>query len=53
MTTQEKRRQRRAHRITARELVRGGTFLNPTAPIGSIPWVAAQWHLGQARRLGR
>ena len=51
MTSREKRRARRAHRTAARELIRCGTFLNARAPVGSITWTAAGWHLQQARNL--
>lgn len=53
MNTRDKRRRRRSHRHAARQLLRGGTFLNAIAPVGSIPWLAAQWHLDQARAIGR
>ncbi len=49
----DKRKHRREHRQAARQLINGGTLFNARAPVGSIPWVAAQWHRQQARRVGR
>jgi hypothetical protein len=51
MNTRLRKRAKRAHRSTARKLLRGGTLLNATAPVGSIPWNVAQWHMRQARFL--
>ena len=49
----DKRRRRRQHRKAARALIAGGTLFNGSAPPGSIPWCAAQWHLLMARRWKR
>jgi hypothetical protein len=49
----DKRKRRRAHRRAARDLINGGTLFNARAPVGSIPWGVARWHLKQARYLGR
>jgi hypothetical protein len=50
----DKRKRRNQHRTAARQLIKDGTFLNPgCAPRGSIPGVMAQWHLNNARWLGR
>lgn len=51
--TSDKRKMRRHHRWAARKLILGGTLLNGSAPVGSTPWLAAQWHLERARYLGR
>jgi hypothetical protein len=48
----DRRKRKRQHRKAAKALIDGGTLLNATAPRGSTPWVVAQWHLAQARRLG-
>lgn len=47
----DRRKRRGQHRRMARELLGGGTLLNPTAPKGSVPYAVAQWHLAQARLL--
>lgn len=47
--TTDKRKQRRFHRKAARSLVNAGTLLNAKAPIGSTPWMVAQFHLRRAR----
>ena len=47
----DRRKRRRQHRQAARQLIGAGTLLNAKAPRGSNPWVAAQWHLFQARYL--
>lgn len=49
ITTRERKRERRASRKAARDLVRGGTLFNARAPVGSIPWSVARWHLRNAR----
>lgn len=46
---EDKRRVRREHRTAARDLIRGGTLFNARAPIGSTPWMVAQWHRQRAR----
>lgn len=45
----DKRKRRRQHRTMAQQLINSGTFLNGKAPVGSIPWLVAQWHRHQAR----
>lgn len=50
MSTTERRKTRRAHRKAARQLMRGGTMFNSYAPVGSTPWMVAQWHFQKARR---
>lgn len=47
----DRRKRRRLHRAAAKCLIAGGTLLNGRAPVGSTPWLAAQWHLFQARHL--
>lgn len=50
----DKRKRRRQHRHAAKALVGAGTFMNPgRAPVGSTLWTVAQWHLANARWLGR
>lgn len=46
----DKRKIRRGWRRHAKNLVDMGTFLNPgRAPVGSIPWVVAQYFRKKAR----
>lgn len=47
----DRRKRRHEHRLAARRLMRAGTLLNLSAPIGSIPHEVARWHLFQARYL--
>lgn len=45
----DRRKRKRQHRKAARKLLRGGTLFHSVAPVGSIPWCVAKWHLEQAR----
>jgi hypothetical protein len=41
------------HRTSARKLLGSGGLFNNYSAVGSSFWYVAQWHLSQARYLGR
>jgi len=49
----DKRKRRNQHRQNARHLLTNGGFFNGFSAPGSTFWQVAQWHLAQARYLGR
>lgn len=49
----DKRKRRNQHRTNAKKLLKSGGFFNNYSAVGSSFWYVAQWHLSQARYLGR
>jgi hypothetical protein len=49
----DKRKRRHQHRTNVRELLGSGGLFSNYSAIGSSFWYMAQWHLSQARYLGR
>ncbi len=49
----DKRKRRNQHRTAAKRLLKGGGFFNGYSARGSTFWYVAQWHLSQARYVGR
>ena len=49
----DKRKRRNQHRRNARHILQSGGFFDNFASHGSTLWCIAQWHLNQARYLGR
>lgn len=49
----DKRKLRRGHRKSAKNLLKNGGFFNNFSARGSTFWCVAMWHLKKARNIGR